>query len=393
MSTTNNQDSTVSLDWAGLNTRKKTYIRVTLYSAEIGMVFTCDKCNCFETHSLVALENHRNRKTPCNAGKYCCGGCSRPFASEKAVRRHVKEGKCKGKTKAVVASELTAEVLALKETLVGQNATHAMTTKATVAATLNMKVQNKVDNSITNVGDEWKNRDWAQVPMRTAKEDFYNDFVQGPDTLAKWCAQTRAAEDVPENHNALLTSTDAKTMSYFTEGRWLVDSRDKVLLMLLETDLKEMRQGISECFRDSRERQGSGYRPGKTPLNELVKKAMEFDIKYLAGHVREAIKNYDIKRLQPIMDAIARPLVRVTKLHMEEPAQKGERNAEIASMLQHFGQLKHNLETAHNQVVSDAHKAKQKADDDVRASETKLCEGLAELSLAQINFLKIVNRI
>lgn len=69
------------------------------------MVFACDLCpKEFATSSDLA--RHKDRKIPCNAGKFLCSGCDLRFTTNKAKKAHEASGCCKGKRPQVLLREL-----------------------------------------------------------------------------------------------------------------------------------------------------------------------------------------------------------------------------------------------------------------------------------------------
>ena len=93
-----------------------TVIRTYLYSIQQQMVFKCPKCPAtFRCNQ--DLQRHLNRKKPCDHGKAQCEGCGSKYATEKALREHIREGRCKGKMPEARAEELAEEVVHLENKL------------------------------------------------------------------------------------------------------------------------------------------------------------------------------------------------------------------------------------------------------------------------------------
>lgn len=81
------------------------------------------KCGkAFETKAL--LRRHLKRKNDCRIGKAQCPDCELPFSDKKAVKAHLKLGRCKGKQPAFIAQQLAAENMQQKKRLEASELQH-----------------------------------------------------------------------------------------------------------------------------------------------------------------------------------------------------------------------------------------------------------------------------
>lgn len=210
------------------------------------MPVLCETCSA-EFPSNYELKRHRNRKTPCKAKDVECPECKNKFTTPRAPKAHIKDGRCKGKTDAMLAETLVEENLKLKNQLEQQSQLMSMANQATVTAayqtinnTQNLETQKVVVNvqslQVTNNVGEENLRHLSALSATELRQKLV--FRHDPDAIALWCELTRADEAHPENHNALLQSEDSSHMTCCRGGTWVVEEKDKILLELARSDLK-----------------------------------------------------------------------------------------------------------------------------------------------------------
>ena len=144
-----------------------------------------------------------------------CPECKHKFTTPTALKAHIKDGRCKGKTDAMLAETLAEENLKLKNQLEQQFQLMNMTNQATTTAayqtinnTQNIETQKVVVNvqslQVTNNVGEENLRHLSALSATELRQKLV--FRHDPEAVALWCELTRADEAHPENHNALLQS-------------------------------------------------------------------------------------------------------------------------------------------------------------------------------------------
>lgn len=293
------------------------------------MVVYCPKC-CGEFASNRDLERHLQRKIPCDQGDFKCTGCSQPFQTKQSLTTHVKKGRCKGKKPMLAAKELSEEVDSLRNRMDCQEHIMQMTNAATAAASSVNINQHGSSNSV-NVVQQHITVNVSNHPVCSLGQEKLTHLSQISDTemLSKlklnkspslrggWCALLRADEDHPENHNALLLNADSKEMACCKAGEWSWGETSKMLLEILRADISRL---YTHLGRYDQEADVQAFR------NDYV----------LHGLMTKDISG-DREHFQPMLDAIAQPIIALTKkfyAHYEQIDMTPEQLAVVATIKQ-----------------------------------------------------------
>ena len=172
----------------------------------------CDKCSFIGTKA--AMQQHRKRKTPCDAGQYLCRkGCGKPLKSADTRLNHEKI--CKGVQ--ATREELQIEKTALQAQLTNQvetsNQHMAVASSASVSAVkavcdIMSKPHKEFDASKLAVHQPVGKETTKHFKGSSLSQHFLN-LTPGIDKLVKWFWLLRG-QDHPENHNILLVPGDPK---------------------------------------------------------------------------------------------------------------------------------------------------------------------------------------
>lgn len=274
------------------------------------MPVVCETC-LTQFPSNYELARHRNRKTPCKAKDVECPECKHKFTTPRALKAHIKDGRCKGKTDAMLAENLAEENFKLKNQLEQQSQLMNMANQATATAAYqtinniqNIETQKVVVNvqslQVTNsIGEEnLRHLSGLSAPELRQKLLVRHD----PEALALWCELTRADEAHPENHNALLQSEDSSHMTCCRGGTWVVEEKDKILLELARCDVTRFYNLLGRLEDDE---------------------AKNFRLEYVLHNVMSKCHNGtgDAFEMRSIMQAIAKPIMKLTNKYYVEPAE------------------------------------------------------------------------
>jgi len=196
-------------------------------------MFTCERCG-YATKVKCNYFTHLQRKTWCEPlisdvtptellkdhvvkveSKYQCDICQKCFTCRTTLPRHRKT--CREKNKELI--ELRKQT---------RNVTNNNITK---------------NISINTFGCE--NMDYIS-------EDFMEDCLKDCN-LPRLFEEIHFNVDHPENHNIRVRNIHKKMLEYFEEGRWIIESRDKILenaIVVCGNKLLETRQNKSEVHED-----------------------------------------------------------------------------------------------------------------------------------------------
>lgn len=265
------------------------------------MVFKCPKCPAtFRCNQ--DLQRHLNRKKPCDQGKAQCEGCGSKYASEKALREHIREGRCKGKMPEARAEELADQVAELQNKLGEQerlmHLTNAVTAaaaanSATASATnlqFNTNVTVNMSINVCGIGEE-QVRHLSNLSNQELRQKLNLDH--SPKSLADYCAMIRADVDHAENHNALLLNAESKEMACHRGGKWSWDNKDKALLEILRCDMMRLYNQLARFESDDA--------------------AQHFRNEYLLHNLMLKSNCDDTEALRPFLGAIAKPIIELTQ--------------------------------------------------------------------------------
>lgn len=254
----------------------------------------CPKCRV-DFHSPSRLKAHLARKIPCNVGKYQCEECKHRYTSWEARHRHKKT--CKGLQK--TTEQLEEEVEQLQQQMTTVQSHLAMVNEASAAAaqqvihhhqTLNINIENlHIHNS---VGKE----DTSYLKDMTLK-DLKLHLTKSPSVMQRWCEILRADDEHPENHNVLLLDLNAESAAMCDEGQWKMQDRDTTLFQMACKDATALYSLLAR-FGDE---------------------AREFRFEYLLHDVMAKAASLDKTGLRSIMDAMAEPIVALTKRLYAKP--------------------------------------------------------------------------
>lgn len=258
----------------------------------------CPKCGV-DFHSPSKLKAHLARKIPCDVGKYQCEECKNRYTSWEARHRHKKT--CKGIVK--TRDQLEEENVQLRQEVADTKATvqnHlAMVNEASAAVaqqvihhhqTLNINIENlHIHNS---VGKE----DTSHLKNMTLN-DLKLHLTKSPSVMRRWCEILRADEEHPENHNVLLLDLNDKNAALCDEGQWKMQDRDTTLFQMACKDATALYNLLAR-FGDE---------------------ASEFRFEYLLHDVMAKAASLDKIGLKAVTDAIAEPIVALTKRLYAKP--------------------------------------------------------------------------
>ena len=248
------------------------------------------------------LENHLNRKIPCDTGKFQCTGCNLRFTTKRSLNAHIEDKRCKGKSAALVAHEASQELEEMKNRLAQQEELLQMTNSVTAAAasntsssTVNIGTQHNhitinIQNNVSSLGEEK-----ISHFSKTSDDEMLAklSLTRSPAALANWCALLRTDEDHPENHNALLLSADSKEMACCRKGRWAWEATEKLLLEISRTDMMRLYTHL-----------------GRYDQNQA---AQEFRHEFLLHDMMTKSNTGQVAELNPVMAAIAKPIIALTQ--------------------------------------------------------------------------------
>ena len=211
----------------------------------------------------------------------------------------------------MLAENLAEENFKLKNQLEQQSQLMNMANQATATAAYqtinniqNIETQKVVVNvqslQVTNnIGEEnLRHLSGLSAPELRQKLLFRHD----PEALALWCELTRADEAHPENHNALLQSEDSSHMTCCRGGTWVVEEKDKILLELARCDVTRFYNLLGRLEDDE---------------------AKNFRLEYVLHNVMSKCHNGtgDAFEMRSIMQAIAKPIMKLTNKYYVEPAE------------------------------------------------------------------------
>lgn len=267
----------------------------------------CPKCGV-DFHSPSKLKAHLARKIPCDVGKYQCEECKNRYTTWEARHRHKKT--CKGVVKS--KEQLEEENAELRQEVADTKATAqnhlAMVNEASAAAaqqvihhyqTLNINVENlHIHNSI---GSE----NTSHLKDKTL-DDLKLHLTRNPSVMRRWCEILRADDEHPENHNVLLLDAN-KSAFLCDEGQWKMQDRDATLFQMACKDATALYNLLAR-FGDE---------------------AREFRFEYLLHDVMAKAASLDKLGLKLIMDAMAEPIIALTKRLYAKPG-KAENSKDLA---------------------------------------------------------------
>lgn len=261
----------------------------------------CPKC-FLQFVSKRDLDKHLERKVPCDSGDYQCTGCSLRFTTQRGLNAHAENRRCKGKSAALVAHETSQRLEELENRLAQQEELLHMTNSVTAAAatntsssTVNIGTQHNhitinIHNNVSSLGEE---RISHFSGMSDDEMLTKLSLTRSPAAMANWCALLRTDEDHPENHNALLLSVDSKEMACCRKGRWAWEATDKILLEISRTDMMRLYTHL-----------------GRYDQNPT---AQEFRHDFLLHDMMTKSNTGQIGELNPVMEAIAKPIIALTQ--------------------------------------------------------------------------------
>ena len=259
----------------------------------------CPKCGV-DFHSPSRLTAHLARKIPCDVGKYQCEECKHRYTSWEARHRHKKI--CKGLQK--TNDQLQEEVAELRQEVADTKTTvqnHlAIVNEASAAAaqqvihqhqTLNINIENlHIHNSL---GSE----NITHLKDMTL-HDLKLQLSKNPSIMRRWCEILRADDEHPENHNVLLLDLNAKDAALCDEGQWKMQDRETTLFQVACKDATALYNLLAR-FGDE---------------------AREVRFEYLLHDVMAKAASLDKLGLKTLMDALAEPIVALTKRLYAKPA-------------------------------------------------------------------------
>ena len=100
------------------------------------------------------LENHLNRKIPCDNGKFQCTGCSLRFTTKRGLNAHIEDKRCKGKSAALRAHLLAIENARLENQLQQQEIASSSGQSEVASQADNDTVNAKTELELTNTDDD-----------------------------------------------------------------------------------------------------------------------------------------------------------------------------------------------------------------------------------------------
>ncbi|DBB10695.1 TPA: hypothetical protein ACH3X3_007194 [Trebouxia sp. C0006] len=199
----------------------------------------CDKCSFIG--NKAAMEQHRKRKTPCDAGQYFCRKkCGKPLKSADTRRNHEKT--CQGVQ--ATREELQMDNTALQAQLANQvetsNQHMAVASSASVSAVkavcdIMSKPHKEFDASKLAVHQPVGKETTKHCKGSSLSQHFLN-LTPGIDKLVKWFWLLRG-QDHPENHNILLVPGDPKHALICREGGWQTCDTDEALFEVFSKDV------------------------------------------------------------------------------------------------------------------------------------------------------------
>lgn len=323
------------------------------------------------------LENHLNRKTPCDVGDFQCTGCNLRFTTKRGLNAHNENKRCKGKSAALVAHEASQKLEEMEKRLAQQEELLCMTNSVTAAAASNPSsstvigtqhnhITINIQNNVSSLGEER-----ISHFSRMSDEEMLTklSLTKSPAALANWCALLRADEDHPENHNALLLSADSKEMACCRKGRWAWEATEKLLLEISRTDMMRLYTHL-----------------GRYDQNPA---AQEFRHEFLLHDMMTKSNSNQVAELNPVMEAIAKPIIALTQKFYSTTVQE-DMDPEEVQLTKDFDSMKEALvesrasfEKAEAKLLSTllsvqrrlSEKARQKKQ---RAEEASLCDRVQE---------------
>jgi len=199
----------------------------------------CDKCTFIGDEA--ALEQHRKRKTPCDAGQHLCKkGCGKGLKSPETRRNHEKI--CDGPKK--TQEELQLDNTSLQAQLANQEETSnqqmAIASSASVSAVkavcdIMSKPHKEFDASKLVVHQPVGKETTEHLKGSSLGRHFPN-FTPGIDKLVTWFWLLRG-HDHPENHNVLLVLGDPKHALICRQGGWKSCDTDEALFEVFSKDV------------------------------------------------------------------------------------------------------------------------------------------------------------
>ena len=116
------------------------------------------------------LENHLNRKIPCDNGKFQCTGCNLRFTTKRSLNAHIEDKRCKGKSAALRAHLLAIENARLENQLQQQEIASSSGQSQVASQAGNDTVNAKVELELTSTDDasSSSNNAPSQPPIDTA---------------------------------------------------------------------------------------------------------------------------------------------------------------------------------------------------------------------------------
>jgi len=187
------------------------------------------------------MEQHRKRKTPCDAGEYPCRkGCGRRFKSSDTRRNH--EMICKGAQ--ATLEELQIENTSLQAQLTNQeeasNQHMAVASQASVSAVKAvcdiMSKPHKEFDASKLVVHQPEGKETTEHLKGSSLSRHFLDFTPGIDKLVIWF-WLLCGRDHPENHNILLVPGNPKHALICREGGWKLCDRDEALFEVFSKDV------------------------------------------------------------------------------------------------------------------------------------------------------------
>lgn len=270
------------------------------------MVIYCPKC-FGQFSSNRDLERHLQRKIPCDQGDFKCPGCSQPFLSKQSLNTHLKKQRCKGKKPMLAAQELSQELDELKDRMDCHEHIMQMTNAATAAASSSVNINqngpannvnvthqhitvNISNHSVSSLGEEKLTH-----LSRISDEDMLGKLklTKTPSLMGGWCALLRADEEHPENHNALLLNADSKEMACCKAGNWSWGETSKMLLEILRADIIRLYTHLGRY--------------------DQLAEVQAFRNEYILHELMVKDNTGDKTHLQPMLDAIAEPIIALTR--------------------------------------------------------------------------------
>ena len=218
---------------------KKINLVVCTVNSMVEDLERCDKCSFIGTKA--AMQQHRKRKTPCDAGQYLCRkGCGKPLKSADTRLNHEKV--CKGVQ--ATREELQIEKTALQAQLTNQVETRnqhmAVASSASVSAVkavcdIMSKPHKEFDASKLAVHQPEGKETTKHFKGSSLNQHFLN-LTPGIDKLVKWFWLLRG-QDHPENHNILLVPGDPKHALICRKGGWQTCDTYEALFEVFSKDV------------------------------------------------------------------------------------------------------------------------------------------------------------